>query len=494
MTCCICFQSFVDAQLKLSEPSPRGLRSIGHLAQKSPSATACQQHSTQSTDSMLFSLFVPFFLTCLISFGFFFLNPTPSSRFEIQPLGTIQPTHSPRRRGEERKSTITRRKAKEKKTRFVYIIYSLSYIRSNCLPFSSLTNSNSPLTLSSFAISHKLMISKKSSSGISGGGFSAASALRARSHSSVVSSSSSDSDSSSGESEEHRRMKERRHRHRTLNRTKQDTDATSSDEEHQQSTRVHQSSASGAASSAVPRRSPFPDPSSSDSDSDPLDPTNSKSVSVMHHVGGPKANPFITATTSVPPDESVSHHTPFPLLAEDEALQIILDSNGITREEHARNPQSTKHAYLEIFQINRYRRLQGFTSFGPVVRHLEIMQQNLTMIEGLQALVNLEILYLNNNSIRRISGLDSNTKLQELYLGENMIPRIEGLNHLSQLTVLSLYDNQIARIEGLEETKQLKKLNLARNKVEEINKSAKEKQEESHSHRNPSSSFDLFHL
>ena len=131
---------------------------------------------------------------------------------------------------------------------------------------------------------------------------------------------------------------------------------------------------------------------------------------------------------------------------------------------------------------------------------------DLTQIEGLSALVNLEMsvnactvnwhllspsrlcahlrvcmclmfivvflsLYLSNNRLTRLSGLESNVRLRELYLGENAIPRIEGLHTLRALTILSLYDNDIAAIEGLEHNTALTELNLARNHIHHVGQS-----------------------
>lgn len=217
------------------------------------------------------------------------------------------------------------------------------------------------------------------------------------------------------------------------------------------------------ASSSSSTRHPSP---SSDSDTDPLEPSGG--VSVLAALGG-KVAPPVFPPAKAPVD---AKGRPLPGLSEEEALQVVLDSSGITREDHLRQPHSKAASFLEVFQVSRYRRIQGLTSFGPAVRQLEIMQQNLTCIEGLQALVNLEILYLNNNSIKRISGLEANKKLQELHLGENQVEKIENISHLTHLTALSLYDNCLTgSISGLEGVTRLKKLNLARNKIQLVDKS-----------------------
>lgn len=127
-----------------------------------------------------------------------------------------------------------------------------------------------------------------------------------------------------------------------------------------------------------------------DDDDDPLEPRQVGGVPVAAVAAGMVAAPsFPSAAATVSgagsssnisaggggKDARVTRALP-AALGEDEALGIVLESSGITREEHAKAPQGPRGAFLEVFQINRYRRIQGLSSFGSAVRHLEIMHQS----------------------------------------------------------------------------------------------------------------------
>ncbi|MFX1257698.1 MAG: leucine-rich repeat domain-containing protein [Promethearchaeota archaeon] len=90
-------------------------------------------------------------------------------------------------------------------------------------------------------------------------------------------------------------------------------------------------------------------------------------------------------------------------------------------------------------------------------------------IKGLERLVNLKILQLNNNKIKEIKGLDSNLKLKELNLSYNEIGELKDLENLVELEVLKLDHNRITEIKNLENNINLHSLNLEYNNIREIN-------------------------
>lgn len=65
------------------------------------------------------------------------------------------------------------------------------------------------------------------------------------------------------------------------------------------------------------------------------------------------------------------------------------------------------------------------------------------IISNLDALVNLEILDLSYNRIRKIEGLSALCNLRRIYLVHNKIEKIDGLDSLTKLEVLELGDNRI---------------------------------------------------
>lgn len=63
-------------------------------------------------------------------------------------------------------------------------------------------------------------------------------------------------------------------------------------------------------------------------------------------------------------------------------------------------------------------------------------------MEGIEALVNLQILELGSNRIREICGLKALVRLQELWLGKNKLASFDGLPPLPELHTLDLKSNR----------------------------------------------------
>ena len=146
-------------------------------------------------------------------------------------------------------------------------------------------------------------------------------------------------------------------------------------------------------------------------------------------------------------------------------IQLILDCNGIKRDDYEHNIQSI-HT-LTIFQLYKFRSIDTHLCQFTHLTSLEIMHQNITHITGLQYCTQLEIIRLAGNSIESIDGLQSLVKLQQLYLGQNKICKLNNLDTLHSLTILSAHDNNISYIDITHNT-QLTSLNLASNQINTI--------------------------
>jgi hypothetical protein len=116
--------------------------------------------------------------------------------------------------------------------------------------------------------------------------------------------------------------------------------------------------------------------------------------------------------------------------------------------------------------------------------------KDISSIEGLDSLVELKTLFLNNNQIANLKGLENLHYLEHLILSGNKISKIgalaslsnlktliidknhltgiEGLEHLQDLVVLYLNNNKIMSIEGLMELSNLNSLNLEKNRISKI--------------------------
>ena len=77
-------------------------------------------------------------------------------------------------------------------------------------------------------------------------------------------------------------------------------------------------------------------------------------------------------------------------------------------------------------------------------------------------------LQLDNNIITKIQGLESLHKLKWLDLSFNMIEKIEGLEKLTMLEDLSLFSNRIQKLEGLDTLEQLNVLSVGSNNIKQL--------------------------
>eukprot|EP01059_Diplonema_ambulator_P035367 TRINITY_DN8290_c0_g1_i2.p1 TRINITY_DN8290_c0_g1~~TRINITY_DN8290_c0_g1_i2.p1 ORF type:complete len:1479 (+),score=580.35 TRINITY_DN8290_c0_g1_i2:85-4521(+) len=145
-------------------------------------------------------------------------------------------------------------------------------------------------------------------------------------------------------------------------------------------------------------------------------------------------------------------------------LQEMCEANGVTRDEFLYNRHQIEGLELFLTAMPTMVHVKWFTGLVK----LQIIHQEVTIIEGLDQLENLEYLWLNENNISKIQGLDNCTRLKELYLYSNNIPKIEGLTRLTNLEVLWLHDNQISEVTGLSRLVNLRVLWLASNLLTRI--------------------------
>jgi hypothetical protein len=99
---------------------------------------------------------------------------------------------------------------------------------------------------------------------------------------------------------------------------------------------------------------------------------------------------------------------------------------------------------------------------------LDLDDNRITKIDGLDNLKALEFLNLDNNNIEKVEGIDNLTGLRNLSLDHNRISKIEGLDNLKSLENLDLSGNRITKIEGIKNLKGLEILSLDNNGIEKI--------------------------
>lgn len=82
-------------------------------------------------------------------------------------------------------------------------------------------------------------------------------------------------------------------------------------------------------------------------------------------------------------------------------------------------------------------------SLGPVLHELDLYDNLIGHIKGLEELKNLTSLDLSFNKIKHIKNVNHLTKLKDLYFVQNKIQKIEGLEGLPGLRQVELAANRI---------------------------------------------------
>lgn len=145
--------------------------------------------------------------------------------------------------------------------------------------------------------------------------------------------------------------------------------------------------------------------------------------------------------------------------------KLELGGNRISKIEGLKNLKSLEELTLDInFEISEVNGLDTLIN----LQVLSIEANQITKISGLENLINLQKLDLSNNQITKIEKVDNLINLNSLNLFANQISKIENLNKLSNLEVLDLSHNQISDIEGLDKLIKLRNLYLNENKISEI--------------------------
>ena len=119
---------------------------------------------------------------------------------------------------------------------------------------------------------------------------------------------------------------------------------------------------------------------------------------------------------------------------------------------------------LSITNISEIEGLEKLTNLNE----LYLSGNKISEIQDLEHLKKLKVLDLSYNNIKKIQHLDTLLDLNQLYLNNNQISNINGLDNLINLTFLHLDSNNITKIEGLIYNKNLHTLYLSHNHITEI--------------------------
>lgn len=99
---------------------------------------------------------------------------------------------------------------------------------------------------------------------------------------------------------------------------------------------------------------------------------------------------------------------------------------------------------------------------------INLEDNKIEKIQALDTLINLENLYLTHNQITEIEGLEKLLNLKVLALGRNQISEIKNISHLTNLKDLFIHGNKLNKIQELDSFPNLQRLNLSHNKIKII--------------------------
>ncbi|KAI1119128.1 protein phosphatase 1 regulatory subunit SDS22 [Nemania sp. NC0429] len=127
-----------------------------------------------------------------------------------------------------------------------------------------------------------------------------------------------------------------------------------------------------------------------------------------------------------------------------------------------------QHAVRVCLRQNLVQNIEGLSALASTLQELDLYDNLISHIRGLDELTELTSLDLSFNKIKHIKHISHLTKLTDLYFVSNKISRIEGLDTLVNLRQIELGSNRIREIQNLDSLKNLEELWLAKNKITEL--------------------------
>lgn len=157
-------------------------------------------------------------------------------------------------------------------------------------------------------------------------------------------------------------------------------------------------------------------------------------------------------------------HVEFPPNLGPTLHEIDLYDNLIS---HIKGLESLVHLTSLDLSFNKIKHIKNVDHLKEL-RDIYFVQNKIQKIEGLDGLAKLRNLELAANRIREIENLDTLTGLEELWLGKNKITELKNISHLSNLKILSIQSNRLPKISGLSALSNLEELYISHNALTEI--------------------------
>ncbi|KAI0169153.1 protein phosphatases PP1 regulatory subunit sds22 [Hypoxylon sp. FL1284] len=151
---------------------------------------------------------------------------------------------------------------------------------------------------------------------------------------------------------------------------------------------------------------------------------------------------------------------------------IDTDEISLTHSRVASIPALRLERFKQVVRLclrqNHVQHIEGLSSLGSTLEELDLYDNLIAHIRGLDDLTKLSTLDLSFNKIKHIKHIDHLTELTDLFFVSNKITTIDGLSTLTKLRQLELGSNRIREIKNLDALKNLEELWLAKNKITEL--------------------------
>ena len=115
-----------------------------------------------------------------------------------------------------------------------------------------------------------------------------------------------------------------------------------------------------------------------------------------------------------------------------------------------------------------YMKLKNLDGIEQLV-NLEILYcsygNQLTSLKGIENLNNLRVLYCRHNQLTSLDGIEQLTNLEILYCNHNQLTSLREIENLRNLEILWCHDNQLTSLRGIENLNNLEKLDCSHNQL-----------------------------
>lgn len=135
---------------------------------------------------------------------------------------------------------------------------------------------------------------------------------------------------------------------------------------------------------------------------------------------------------------------------------------------HIRGLDAMRELHTLDFSFNKIKHIKNVYMLKHL-KELYFVQNKISKIEGLNELDSLRMVELAANRIREIEGLEAQGQsLEELWLGRNKIIEMQNLDHLQNLRILDVKSNRLTTMTGLTNLTNLEELYLSHNAITHI--------------------------